>query len=108
VRNFQQAGSNLTIPAPAAVSSGEIVIAGSIIGVAAGAAALGASVDVVTTGVFELVKVGADAFTLGALVYYDAAGKLATTTATANTKIGVAVAAAGAGAATVSVRLSGF
>jgi predicted RecA/RadA family phage recombinase len=108
MKNFVQAGSNLTIPAPAAVASGGVVIAGAIIGIASNAAASGADVDVVTTGVFELPKVGADAFTLGAAVYYIAASGLVTTTASGNTKIGVAVAAAGSGVATVKVRLAAF
>lgn len=108
MKNFVQAGSNLTIPAPAAVASGGVVIAGAIIGIAAGAAASGEDVDVVTTGVFELPKVGADAFTLGAAVYYVAASGLCTTTSSGNTKIGVAVEAAGSGAATVKTRLAAF
>lgn len=108
MRNFIQAGSNITIPAPAIVASGDVVIAGAIIGIAAGAAAIGDSLDLVTTGVFELPKVGANAFTLGAAVYWDDTANLATVTDTGNTKIGVAVAAAGAGAAAVKVRLSGF
>lgn len=108
MKNFIQAGSNLTIPAPAIVASGGVVVAGSIIGIAAGSATVGQSVDVVVTGVFRLPKVAADAITLGALVHWDAAAELATTTATGNTKIGVAVEAAAASTATVAVRLSGF
>ena len=80
MKNFTQAGSNLTIAAPYAVTSGAIVIAGAIIGVAAGAAASGATVDVVTAGVFELPKVGANAFALGAVVYFDVATNLCTST----------------------------
>jgi predicted RecA/RadA family phage recombinase len=107
-RNFVQPGNTLTIPAPATVSGGGVVIAGGIIGIAAGDAAIGAPVDVETGGVWDLPKVSADAFTLGATVYWDAGDSLATVTATDNTKIGVAVAAAGNGVATVKVRLSGF
>jgi predicted RecA/RadA family phage recombinase len=108
MRNFVQPGDTLTIPAPATVASGEPVIAGEIIGIAAGAAASGALVDVVTNGVFDLAKVGANAFALGAPVYWDSEEKLATSTSTDNTRLGVAVAAAGSGVATVSVRLSNF
>ncbi|MCC6517924.1 MAG: DUF2190 family protein [Tabrizicola sp.] len=108
MRNFVQPGETLTIPAPAAVVSGGVVIAGKIVGVAAGAADSGKPVDVVTEGVFDLPKVGANAFTLGADVYWDATDKLATTTSSGNTRLGVAVAAAGSGAATVRVRLTGF
>ena len=61
-----------------------------------------------TRGVFTLPKVGADAFTLGAPVYWDATPGIATMTSSGNTAIGVAVAAAAVDAATVNVRLSGF
>ncbi len=106
--NFVQPGNVITIPAPAAIDSGAVVIVGSIIGVAAGGAASGADLDLHTGGVWYLPKVSADVFTLGAVVYWDAVASLATVTATDNIKIGVAVAAAGNGDATVKVRLSGF
>ena len=107
-KNFIQAGDTLTIPAPAAVTSGGVVIAGAIIGVAQGDAASGASVDVKTSGVWELPKVGADVATLGVAIYWNSTSKLATVTASGNTKIGVAVEAAAASTGTVKVRLSGF
>lgn len=106
--NFVQPGDTLTIPAPAAIVSGAVVIAGKIVGIAAGTAESGKPVDVATVGVFELPKVGADAFTLGADVYWDAEDDLATVTSSGNTRLGVAVAAAGAGVASVNVRLTGF
>ena len=107
-RNFIQPGDVITIPAPAAVAGGFPVIAGDIKGIAQGDAASGAAVDVKTSGVWELPKVAANAFTLGAKVYWDAGDDLATTTATDNTLLGVAVAAAAASTATVLVRLTGF
>ncbi|MFN3647783.1 MAG: DUF2190 family protein [Gemmobacter sp.] len=107
-KNFIQAGYTLTIPAPAVVTSGGVVIAGAIIGVAQGDAASGASVDAKTSGVWELPKVGADVATLGVAIYWNSTFKLATVTASGNTKIGVAVKAAGAGVASIKVRLSGF
>lgn len=107
-RNYIQFGDTITIPAPASVLSGFPVIAGDIKGIAQGDAASGAPVDVKTSGVWELPKVGANAFTLGGKVYWNAGDELATTTASGNTLLGVAVAAAGASTATVLVRLSGF
>lgn len=104
MKNYIQRGENLTIPAPAAISSGDVVIVGEIIGVAAAGAAIGESVDVVTEGVFELSK-AAEAFAVGAAIYWDSASKLATSTATDNTKIGVAIEAAAAGDATACVKL---
>ena len=107
MKNYIQPGVNLTLPAPEAILSGQGVVVGSIFGIASGDAAIGADVDLVTEGVFELPKVGANAFTLGAKVYFDDATNLATTTAAGNNYIGVAVAAAIAGLATVKVRLNG-
>lgn len=106
--NYIQPGGNITIPAPADVTSGGVVIAGAIIGIAAATVAAGEAVDVVTEGVFELAKVGADDVAVGDPIYWDGTNDLATLTASGNTKIGVAVAAAGASTATVKVRLSGF
>ncbi len=106
--NFIQRGDNLTIPAPATVTSGAPVIAGEIVGIALGDAASGASVDVATSGVFEIAKVAADDMALGDVIYWDDSTELATITATDNTKLGVAVTAAGTGTGAVKVRLSGF
>lgn len=108
--NFVQPGNTITIPAPAAIDSGAVVIVGSIIGVAAGGAASGAPVDLETGGVWDLPKVSADVFAVGADVYYDETAELVTSDddTGGNPKIGVAVAAAGNGAATAKVRLSGF
>jgi predicted RecA/RadA family phage recombinase len=108
MKNYIQKGDTLTIPAPVAVLSGEPVIAGAIVGIASCDALSGAAVDVATSGVFELPKVAADAFAIGAAVYWDDEADLATSTATDNTKLGVAVAAATASTATVILRLSGF
>lgn len=90
MKNYVQKGDTLTIPAPAAVVSGFPVISGAIVGIASGGAASGAPVDVATVGVFELPKVAANAFAVGAVVYWDAGVDLATSTATGNTKLGVA------------------
>ncbi|AUM72921.1 DUF2190 family protein [Paracoccus jeotgali] len=108
MRNYIQKGDTLTIPAPAVVLSGGVVIAGEIKGVAGGDALAGEAVDVSVTGVFELPKIAANAFPVGAAVHWNADSGLATSTASGNTKLGVAVEAAPASTATVRVRLSGF
>lgn len=103
--NFVQRGDTLTIPAPAAVLSGQGVSVGNLFGVAAADAEAGADFDMLTAGVFELPKVAANSFALGDLVYWDAETNLATSTATDNAKIGAAVEVAGSGAASVVVKL---
>ena len=98
MKNYVSPGSNLTIPAPADVESGDVVIAGDLIGVAQFDAAEGDDVVIVTEGQFELPKVGAQAWTLGAKVYWDADNSRCTTAASGNTLIGAATLAVGSGA----------
>ena len=107
MKNYIQTGVNITLAAPEAVISGQGVIVGNIFGIASGDAAINEDVDLVTEGVFELPKVGANNFTMGAKVYFDDATNLVTTTASGNTYIGVAIEAAAASTATVRVRLNG-
>jgi len=114
MKNFVQPGETLTLTAPYSVASGAGCKIGSIFGVAQGAAANGATVDLLTVGVVDLAKVSANTFAVGAAVYWDDAAKLATSAAddgedppVAHPKIGVAVAAAGNPSATVRVRLNG-
>ena len=105
MRNFVQPGENLTIPAPADVKSGDVVVVGALVGVAAGDALTGADLDVCTVGVYTLPKVSALAISVGDLVYFDAATKLVNKTNT-NPKIGHAVAAAANPSPTVAVKLA--
>ncbi|MGR3464083.1 DUF2190 family protein [Limimaricola sp.] len=106
MRNFIQPGNSITVPAPAAVFSGQGVIVGALFGVAATDAVTGEDVAISTMGVFELPK-ASGAIAVGAKVYWIAADKTVTTTATGNTLIGAAIEAAATGAATVRVRLNG-
>ena len=106
MKNFVQQGAALTIPAPNALASGDGVMVGLIFGVASGAAETGETVTLQVAGVYDLPKLSANAFALGAAVYWDDAAGVCTSTATDNTKIGVAIAAAGNPSATVRVRLN--
>lgn len=109
MKNFKAAGDMFPFTASGAdVASGEGVLQGSLFGVAAGAVADGESGVMKTTGVFELPKVGSQAWTVGAKVYWTSGGN-ATTTASGNTYIGVAYAAVGSGAGETlgQVRLNG-
>ncbi len=107
MRNYVQAGVNLTLPAPADVVSGEGVVIGSIFGIAAGTVASGLDVDLVTEGVFSMAKVSALAIAIGDKVYFDSATKLVNKTSSGNTLIGVAVTAAANPSGFVNVRLNG-
>ena len=105
MKNYVQPGNNVTVPSPAAAVSGEVVVIGTLVGIAAGDAATGADLDLVTEGVFTLPKVSALAIAIGDLIYYDGATKLVNKTAAGNTRIGLAVTAAANPSGTVQVRL---
>ena len=107
MKNLVQSGVILTLTAPEALTSGRGVLVGSIFAVAGSDAANGATFEGQVTGVFDLPKVSAQAWTQGALIYWDNAAKNCTTTASGNTKIGVATAAAANPSATGRVRLNG-
>ena len=105
MKNYVDNGDTVTLAAPAAVSSGDGVLAGSLFGVAQNDAASGATVVIVTKGVFDLTKVGSQAWTLGVKVYWDAGNSRCTTVATSNTLIGVATQAVGSGAGETTGRV---
>lgn len=107
MKNYVQDGHVLSVAAPYDVASGGGVLVGSLFGVALSAAATGATVVVQTCGVFTLAKTSAQAWTVGAKVYWDNTAKEVTTTATNNTLIGCAVEAAANPSATGTVRLNG-
>ncbi|TAH67641.1 MAG: DUF2190 family protein [Rhodopseudomonas palustris] len=106
MKNYLQPGDAITVPAPADVTSGDLVVVGSLFGVAATDADNGADVVLNTSGVYTLPKTSAQAWTVGAKVYWDATNAVATSTASTNTLIGHAVAAADNPSATGVVRLS--
>ena len=93
MRNFIQPGKVVTAVATAAVTSGSLVVVGSMFGIAATSAATGEEFELCIGGVYELPKVSTQAWTAGATIYADDDG-IATTVATDNTKIGVATEAA--------------
>ncbi len=109
MKNYVQPGATLTLTAPYAVTSGDGLLVGSIFGVAAADAANGATVEAALTGVFDLTKIGSQAWTVGAKIYWDDTNKRCTTVATDNTLIGVAVeaVAGGAGDTIGRMRLNG-
>ena len=94
MRNSLFSGNNVTLPAPYALTSGQVAQVGSIIGVAQGAAAITADVVLVRQGVFTLTKTAAQAWTLGQTLYWDSAARAVTTTVGTNKIIGAAFAAA--------------
>lgn len=109
MKNFIAIGNTITTTATAAVKSGDGLLVGAIFGVAAHNAGVGDELVVNLTGAFELPKTGAQAWTIGQKVYWDATNKRATSGATDNILIGVAYLAVGntAGETLGTVRLNG-
>ena len=108
MKNFVMHGDMVTIIAAAAIASGDLIRAGSLLGVAATSAATGEEVELKTTGVFDLPKTSAQAWTVGQPIYAVAATNLLTNVAgTGNYLVGVAVAAAANPSSTGRVRLNG-
>ncbi len=106
MKNFIQSGDAITVPAPATVKSGDLVVVGSLFGVAEADAASGADVVLNTSGVFTLTKASAQAWTVGATVYWDTTAGKATTVLSGNILIGHAIAAAANPSDSGVVRLS--
>ncbi len=98
MKNFVQAGDVVTVTAPYVLTSGQGAKTGQLFGVASGDAANGADVALKTSGVFDLTKIGSQAWTVGQLVYWDDTNKRCTSVATGSLLIGVAVAAVAGGA----------
>lgn len=108
MNNYKQPGDVVTLTAPSGgVTSGLGYKIGQLFVVATNTVAETLPFEGRVVGVCELVKNTGEAWTEGALVYWDDTAKNVTTTATGNLKIGVAVAAALSAAAVGEVRLSG-
>ena len=107
MKNYIAPGDIVDVAAPYEVASGDGALIGALFGVAVADAANGTPVRLKTTGVFDLAKLAAQAWTLGAKIYWDNTNKRCTSVATDNTLIGVAVAAAANPSATGLVRLNG-
>jgi predicted RecA/RadA family phage recombinase len=110
MNNFVQPGDSVEYTAPAGgVVSGTPVLIGQLLVVPAQTALVNVKFVGKTTGVFSVTKAGSQAWTEGAIVYWDSGNARFTTVATGNFRAGTAVEAVGAGASltTGTVRLDG-
>jgi len=106
MKNYVESGDQVTVAAPYAVSAGGGALVGTaLFGVAVNDAGNGADVVLCTRGVFDIAKVSADTFAVGARVYWNNTNKNCTSTSTGNTEVGVATAAAASGDTTVRVKI---
>lgn len=105
-KNFIQRGDCLDLIAPHDVTSGDLVVVGSLHGIAQSSERSGEPLVVVTTGVWRLPKVSAQTWTVGLPVYFNAGAGLATTASSGNKFIGHAVTAVSGGVGEADVRLT--
>ena len=109
MKNYVQAGDTITAAAPYDRTAGQGAQVGQLFGVCSGDALTGADVALKSTGVFDLTKIGSQAWTVGQLIYWDNTNKRCTNVATGNLLIGAATAAVdnAAGSTIGRVRLNG-
>lgn len=107
MKTFIAPGENITLTAAAAIQSGDVVVIGSILGIAQHDAANGEQVVLVRRGVFELAKATGQAWAEGAKLYWSTSNSNFTTTASGNTLVGFAAAVAATADTTGQVLLDG-
>ena len=107
MKTFIEHGEVWEIPAPTGgAKSGDLIIQGVAVGIAAHDAAEGDALRVRPGGVHTRAAATGQAWTLGQAIYWDATNKVATSTATSNTKIGYAWAMKASADATGLVKLN--
>lgn len=99
-------GKQFTVVAVSAIAAGDIVIAGSLHGVAPYAIQAGQVGVIEREGLFEAEYDGAAAANQGAAAYWDASAKKVTATSTDNTAIGYFAEAAAASATVCKIILA--
>ncbi|CAD1788789.1 DUF2190 family protein [Xanthomonas euroxanthea] len=109
MKNAYQDGRVLDVTLTAAVTSGGVIAAGKLVGIAVTDGAIGDTIAAHVEGVFALPKLSAAVFAVGAAVNWDVDAKQAIAAAGGagdTNSIGYAIEAAGNGVATVLVRLT--
>ncbi len=109
MNNYLQPGDTITLTAPAGgVVSGTAYKIGQLLVVAAATVAATLPFEGAAVGVFTLPKDNTQAWTEGALLYWDDTAKELSTTATGNLLVGAAESAALAADTTGPIRLNGI
>lgn len=106
---FRQEGDLVPYTPASAVTEGDVVVQGELVGVVHKSIAAGGRGDLMVSGIIRFPKAttSGSAITAGAEVYWDEGNLVATTTASGNKKIGKCVTAAAATTdSTVDVRMS--
>ena len=109
MKTFIQNGDVITVTAPAGgIVSGNGIIVGSLFGIATCDALAGESVEIATTGVFDLNKDAATVIGQADRVAWDDTAREIVLPSVGLYPVGIATMAAGDGATAVRVRLDGI
>lgn len=106
MKNFIQPGDTLTLVAPYTCLAGQGALVGAIFGVAKSDVLVGVAGEFMVEGVFEITKVGSQAWTQGQRIFWDNTNKRCTSVATAGQFIGTCTEAVGVGAGVVLGRVA--
>lgn len=106
-KNFIENGDAVQIRATEDVKSGDVVIIGEMVGVAITDITTGELGACSTVGVWEFNAKAADNISQGAVVYWDATAKEATTTKGSNKVLGKAWSTSPASSTTIAVKING-
>lgn len=106
-KNYVAAGRTIDFAAPYDRTPGQAALLGSIVGIALGTLTNTTIGSWALEGVWDVAKVNAQAWTAGALIYWDDSAKLFTTVSTSNTRAGIAALAAANPTSVGRVRLNG-
>jgi len=94
MKNFYVPGKMITVILAVAVVSGAARVIGGLFGIAAKSGGIGEEVEFALEGVYSIPKTAAQAYTLGQILYFDAATSLITSTVASNAIAGYAYKAA--------------
>lgn len=89
-----------------ALDAGEVVVTGSLCYIAHRDNESGVTGAAAISGIFDIVKLAGQTFSVGSIVYWNESGRCATSTSSGNTRMGLAVLAAASGDATVRVAIN--
>jgi predicted RecA/RadA family phage recombinase len=106
MKNFVMSGELVDWTSDATVSSGDVILRGSLFGACTRSGVSGDVIPVRTGGVLDYAKNSAEAWTFGVKLYWDNTNKVFTTASAGNTAAGVAVAVAANPSSTGRVRLN--
>ena len=91
MHNYIHPGNTLSLSAPYEVNSGDCVQIGAIFGVAKSWASPGETVEMVTTGVFDVRKCPKQVWEIGEKLYWDNKDRKITNMRTGNCFVGIAI-----------------